>query len=150
MFVEFQLLDSSLVYYPGCPDPVMEAVELNFSEMITDIEWTGSPYVGAPELEGQYLRMSTSGFNLGFHYYGGTGGYRIFGRYPDLLAQGYSTDGLFGTASHFFSNAISIPFDPLNTIDEDGLSFDPVIWGPNLWPYYANYITLLPYWHYAE
>ena len=152
MFVEFQLLDSSLVYYPGCPDPVMEVVELNFSQLLTDIEWTGSPYQGSAELGGQYLRVATSppGFHLGFHYSGSTGGYRIFSRYSDLSAQGYSTDGLFGIASPFFSDTLSIPFGPLNSFDEDGLSFDPAIWGPNHWPYYANYITLLPYWHYAE
>ena len=151
MFVEFQLLDSSLVYYPGCPDPVMEAVELNFSEMMTNVAWTGTSYTGET-LGGQMLRVYSSevAFYIAFHYSGATGQYRIQSRYQELAAAGYEADGFFGTSNVIWSDAMSLPFEGVHVFDENGLSFDPSIWSSNEWPYYANYITLLPYWHYAE
>lgn len=151
MFVEFQLLDSSLVYYPGCPDPVMEVVELNFSEMMTNVTWTTSGYSGQA-YGGQVLRISSSevGFYFGFHYSGALGRYSIQTRYQELSSSGYEIDGFFGTSNVIWSDGMSLPFEGVHVFDENGLSFDPSIWSSNEWPFYANVITMLPYWHYAE
>lgn len=152
MFIEFQLLDSSLVYYPGCPDPVMEVVELHFSDMMTNVGWNNSPWSSSSYLGGQYLAVfeSFSDLVIGFHYSGLGGQYHLFSYYNALSVAGYSSDGLFGTGNWFSSGAITLPFGPENSFDENGLSFDPSIWSSNNWPHYASYITLLPYWHYAE
>ena len=151
LFVEFQLLDSSEVFYPGCPEPVMEVVEINFSEMLTQIFWSNTGYSGS-SYGGQMLRANSSeiSFYVAFHHSGSTGFYHIVTRYLELSLLGYETDGLFGTSNVIWSDDISIPFDEIHSFNENGLFFDSSLWGSNEWPYYANYLHILPYWHYAD
>ena len=151
LFIEFQLEDSSEVYFPGCPDPTLEVAILSFSEMMTDINWAGTGYSG-PIFGGQILRsVSDNGlFIFAFHYSGSTGEYRIYTRYPYLATAGYENDGLFGTSNVIWSDPLTLPFDSTNTFSEDGLVFDSNIWSDNEWPHFANYLHIIPYWHLSE
>jgi hypothetical protein len=65
-----------------------------------------------------------------------------------LISNGYTDDGFFG---QWQSTTPQVPLPlPSNWyLNADGIHFDNV-WETWHWPYYANYLHILPYWHYAE
>ena len=149
IFIEFTLIDSSLVYYPGCPEPTLEAVQYSHNEMLTSIQWATSPWPSG-FLAGQYLQVA-SDYNLilGFFFNGALGRYHIFTRFQTLNELGFTGDGLFGSAGWSYSSELTIPFPTGIILEDDGLHFDG-IWDYYQWPFYAEYIHILPYWHYAD
>ena len=61
---------------------------------------------------------------------------------------GFYNDGFYGTYIAY-SEQNPIPFPEGWYLDEEGIHLEGA-WDENDWPYYANYLHILPYWHYAE
>ena len=146
LFMEFLLIDSAEVYYPGCPEPVMEVVELAFAEMLV-ASMQPSPFTGMS------LTCTTDwygSFFFLFTFMGSTGEYSAEYRFSGLNSLGFESDGIFGgDAGWTRSESLTLPFPGDMTLDENGIHLGD-IWSSSQWPYYANYMHILPYWHYAE
>ena len=145
LFMEFNLVDSAQFYYPGCPDPVNEIVELAFAEML-------ETSLGASPFQGTSLICYTSfngPFYFNFNFIGSNGRYEIEYLFQGLTNLGYEGDGFFGNAGWTGSSSVTIPFPSDMTMDENGIHLGN-IWTEAKWPYYATEFHILPYWHYAE
>ena len=145
IFFELLLIDSALVYYPGCPEAVLDTVEFAWNEMVTDVQLGTSPY-SKPS-----LNCYSNDMYWIFEFDGSDGGYKAITLFPLLAQLGFSGDGFFGGygGSWRLSEVNVLPFPEYWLMDEDGIHLDSG-WGSNSWPYYANYLHILPYWHYAE
>lgn len=143
VFTELQLVDSNVVFSPGCPDPTLEIVEYVFAEWMEPV-MTSSPW-GQPALE-----VHGGNLVIQFSFDGSNGTYIVYTIFPELTYLGFNGDGFFGGyASSWRSNSTSLPFPDSWFLDEDGIHIESG-WSQNDWPYYTNYLHILPYWHYAE
>ena len=142
MFIEYELEDVSTYYVLGCPDPVTDTLIFSNSMMLDNIYFSG----GYWECNGtdSYSHLC----RIRFHYDTSLGTYfwSLYGSAIDNL--GFENDGFFGAwASQSDSSPIPLPEDWF--LNEEGIHIESG-WDENDWPYYANYIHILPYWHYAE
>ena len=142
IFIEFELEDVSTYYIVGCPDPVTDTLIFSNSMMLESIYFDG----GYWECYGwgSYGHL----FRIRFHYNTATGTY--FWSFLNFAISnlGFDNDGFFGTwASDSDSSPIPFPEDWF--LNEDGIHIESG-WNADDWPYYANYLHILPYWHYAE
>lgn len=133
LFVEYQLEDVSTYFLPGCPEAVTDTVILSDSFMLRYYQL--HPY---------YWRIYDSGvwreFKLSPDYESGNYTFRFKNEsIAEFIADGFFQDSYSYTAS-------AIPWPDTWILDEDGLHFT---WS-NGWCSYANYMHILPYWHYAE
>ena len=144
IFFELFLIDSSLVYYPGCPDPVMDTVNFAFTRMIT-------PSIGTSHFGHSSINCSGGGLHWQFEFDATSGIYRIRTLFPLLNQLGFYSDGFFGCCHNFWqsSEGHSLPFPSDWILDEDGIHINSG-WGSSSWPSFAEYLHILPYWHYAE
>jgi len=143
VFTEFQLVDSNVVFSPGCPDPTLEIIEYVFAEWMTPVMSVSAFGQPALEIHGNNLIFQ-------FAFDGSNGTYRVLTLFPELSYLGFSGDGFFGGTASFWSvNSTSLPFSESWFLDEEGIHIESG-WDENDWPYYANYLHLLPYWHYAD
>ena len=143
VFIELQIVDSAVVFSPGCPDPTLEIVEYVFAEWMTAV-MTTSPW-GQPAIE-----VYGGGLIFQFAFDGSSGAYIVYTLFPELTTLGFNGDGFFGgNASYWRVNSTPLPFPEGWFLDEDGIHIESG-WDENDWPYYANYLHILPYWHYAE
>ena len=66
---------------------------------------------------------------------------------------GLTGDGFFGGQQSSFVQSTTaespLPLPEDGYLNEGGIHFDNA-WAPHHWAYYANYLHILPYWHYAE
>ena len=144
IFIELQLVDSAVVFSPGCPDPTLEVVEYVFAEWMTTTEMGTTPF-GQPS-----LLVFGHGLSFYFAFDGSSGVYLVYTHFSQLTALGFTGDGLFGgNPSTWVPNASTLPFPEGWFLDEDGIHLESG-WTENHWPYYANYLHILPYWHYSE
>ena len=139
IFIEYELEDVSTYYLLGCPDPVTDTLIYASSHMLTG--WWINPYQwqaqgGPPSL------------TFEFHYNLGNGSYEFETQNYALTDNGFQADGFFGS---YTANSIStqMPLPETWFLDEDGIHLNGA-WGPEDWPYYANYLHIIPYWHEAE
>jgi hypothetical protein len=65
-----------------------------------------------------------------------------------FFTLGFDADGFFGSGAPT-SEYHPIPFPGTWYLDEGGIHIESG-WNEGDWPYYANYLHILPYWHYAE
>ena len=146
VLIQYHVIDSGLVYSPGCPDPVWEVVSLERSFVLPLWAFsTNGPYQIYFRL---YDSFGTKRFII--DYSSNTGVYQFTIRDEEVSSQGYEvilgshisyakTDSLSGTSW-------TLPFADSYSFSESGLSFS----------YCANflssatYMNILPYWHYAE
>jgi len=142
MFIEYELEDVSTYYILGCPDPVTDTLIFsnsmmldNFNEQSSSWDFTGS------DSYGEFFRFR-------FNYNTSSGTYYWSWENYALLHLGFNNDGFFAThvAS---SSAVSIPFPDEWYFDDDGIHIESG-WDGGDWVFYANYLHILPYWHYAE
>jgi len=141
MFVEYQLLDSSTFYVTGCPDPITETTLFTNTALIyPQTLYSDEMYIVGDDSYG-------NNFNWFFGGPDGNGNYFV-GLYSQSLATlGFHSDGFFGGYSAS-TTAIPIPFESAWQLTENGIELSG--WDEEDWPYYANYLHILPYWHYAE
>ena len=149
LFIEFQLLDSNEVFQPGCPEPIMEVAEVSWSGMLESLGLMNSPF-GNGQGPGFWNNGNSGAHFWIFNYHGLTGEYSIISTCGILNQTGYAGDGLFGgTGNWSIAPGVGLPFPEDWYLDEDGIHIESG-WSENNWQYYANYLHILPYWHYAE
>ena len=145
LFMEFLLIDSAEVFYPWCPEPITEVVELAFAEML-------QTSIGPSPFSGTSLQCTTDwngSFRFYFTFLGSNGQYLVEYLFQGLTNLGFEGDGLFGDAGWAQSASTSLPFPSDMALDEEGIHLGD-IWNSQRWPYYAEYLHILPYWHYTE
>ena len=143
MLVQYHTIDSALVFIAGCPDPVWETVSYerawwvdNFSLQPYGMTWTG---------------VSNSFFRRVLIDFDATNGFFQLQLYDDEVAL-TGIDEVLGSKAAYpltaeSSTNWSIPFPVEDAfMDEYGLHFD--YWNNFLSG--ATYVSILPYWHYAE
>ena len=148
LFIEFQLVDSSLVFQPGCPEPLMEVAEISWAAML----YYHSSMDVANQGQGPGFYGSEGGSSMfwTFQFDGTDGTYVNWFTCGILNTTGYAGDGLFGSnASWVPGPDVQLPFPETWYLDEEGIHMESG-WDESQWPYYANYLHILPYWHYAE
>ena len=138
VFVEYEVQDVSTYFIPGCPDAQTDTVLVAYTGIWTSVESSSS---FAP------WDFRFGGDNHWFYVYysssSGTTSLRFENSYLEQL--GYIQDGFFDSENSQ-TNGVGLPFPIEWQYDEDGISLP---WA-NGWALHANYIHILPYWHYAE
>jgi hypothetical protein len=134
IFVQFEIENSFEYYVIGCPDPVADTVI--YSDAVT----LGPMYI-LNTTNSTYFGLNGSPFVFRVYAYSN-------GNYSVVLTNNYVQanfdNNVFGSSQAITGSALPFPENWL--FDDSGLHFDD--WSG--WLSYANYIHILPYWHYAE
>ncbi len=145
IFIEYEVQDISSYFVAGCPEEQTDTLVFAESIMLS---------------EGSFNLAGGWGYECdGVSDYGGYTTNKIFfdgssGHYTwkisagSLGSLGFTSDGFFGSSSAETGD-VSIPFPSEWYLDEYGIHIESG-WDENDWPYYANYLHILPYWHYVE
>jgi hypothetical protein len=145
VFVEFELEDSAEFYLIGCPEPVTDTVIFAYSSMIH----------GIGSLNNSNRYTFTGPDNEGFTTFTSfevdvqTNTYRFSSQIDKLESTGFIEDGFFGGFSHS-SQWVNTQLPFPNSWYFDAMGIHVTGWEDHQWPFYANYLHILPYWHYAE
>jgi hypothetical protein len=146
VFIEYELVDTSSYYQFPCPEPITDTVLFGNTALLTQFE---------PFNPWKIRGLDSYGANIEFYWNenGIAGEYRFSMVSQSLTLLGFTSDGLFGNGSleGWFANTEWVPAPLPSTwfLDEDGIHIESGWTGAD-WPYYANYLHILPYWHYAE
>ena len=142
IFIEYELQDFSTFYIVGCPEPVTDTVIFSNSALLNDVLFN----TGFWQIQG----YDSNGWQLffRFNYDTSNGTYRLQSQNTAIYALGFTNDGFFGYHNSY-TNSTSIPFPEDWYLDEEGIHIESG-WLEDDWPYYANYLHILPYWHYAD
>lgn len=147
MFIEFQLEDVSSYYVPGCPDLLTDTVqitEVGFLNTIGTYGCSGGSW--GDILWSVTGPTTTANFTFAIHYFAATNEFHIGMTTSSIYP--YQNDGFFpGSACGSTTNQ-TLPFPESWQLNESGIHMDG--WTNSSWMNYANYIHILPYWHYAE
>ena len=147
MFIEFQIEDVSSYYVPGCPEMLMDTVIITEVGMIDDIGTNGC---GGGSWGDVLWSVSgpttTSGFVFTIYYFATTNEFHI-GLNTDAHYP-FQDDGFFPVSACGSTTYETLPFPESWQLSEEGILLDS--WTNTSWMNYANYIHILPYWHYAE
>jgi hypothetical protein len=141
LFIEYELEDVSTYYVVGCPDQITDTITISHNDMLSSFntnlyEW--QIYIAS----GNYYMVYE------FTFFPVSGEYRINLTSYQMSELNLTQDGFFGNSSQ--ANIYSaIPFPEDWYLDEEGIHIESG-WDENDWPYYANYLHILPYWHYAD
>ena len=142
IFMEYELEDITTYYPIGCPDQVTDTLIFNNTVLLTNFYVEGNSWT-----IGGYDNIGLN--ELRFHNEPQLGTYS-FELYSVILGDlGFIDDGFF--ASYYSqTESYPIPFPEDWYLDENGIHIESD-WDPNNhWAYYANYLHILPYWHYAD
>ena len=145
VYFEVLLVDIAEVFYPGCPEAILDTVEFAWNDMVWDV------YVGSSAYGKTSLNCWADGMAWQFEFDGSDGEYRHIAYFPLLTELGFSGDGFFGGQGSYWkaSTPHTLPFPESWYMDDEGIHIESG-WNQGDWPYYANYLHILPYWHYAE
>lgn len=147
IFIEYELENIVSYFEPGCPDPIVDTVL--FANSFTTGQGTFGP-IGASYALGFWGDDAFGGAStMHWEFLGTSGLYRIRFWIQTHGNLGFNSDGIFGNDSHPWSQYTGLPFPTEWFLDEEGIHLDTG-WGASQWPYYTNYLHILPYWHYAE
>ena len=139
IFIEYQLEDIASYYNVGCPDPVTDTVVVSNSVMLNSFhlyseEW----YMDGYDASGHYHYFM-------FEWDGSEGWYKfVLGNYLVTIFDGFFNDAIQSTTPQ-----VQLPLPSTWYLDADGIHFENT-WSYQHWAFYANYLHILPYWHYAE
>ena len=139
IFMEYQLEDIASYYDVGCPDPITDTVIVSNSVMLSSFELTSSNWrLGGYDASGHYHYFQ-------FEWNTSEGWYKfILGNYLVTIF-----DGFFEGSYQSTTPEVQLPLPSTWNLDADGIHFENT-WSSYHWAYYANYLHILPYWHYAE
>lgn len=138
VFVEYEIQDISTYYTVGCPDPITDTVTFAHAVMLNNFS--------RQDYNNQWWAHG-DGHEFVFSWNTATGTYRFRMTAGILSSLGFTDDGFFDYYIAY-TPWVSIPFPDDWTLDSDGIHLDSG-W-TNDWISYANYIHILPYWHYAD
>ena len=142
LFIEYELEDVSTFFVLGCPEPVTDTLVFSNSMMLDNF-YAGSIYWGIDGYDSYGFYSS-----LMFYYTLVDGLYFWVSFQVAISELGFADDGFFG-GDYAASSQYAIPFPETWFLDEEGIHIESG-WNGDDWPYYANYLHILPYWHYAE
>ena len=148
MYVEVELEQIAEYYALGCPDLLIDTILFVNSAMLTSNNWvcnSGETHYIAKSGNDDYGNV----FAFQFGSYS-NGVYHIRLGMSSIDVLGFNADGFFGSSDCATSESSSVPLPEQWTYDSLGLHVLGAGWGSHSWPYYANYLHILPYWHYAE
>ena len=134
IFVEYEIEDVSSYFIAGCPEEITDTLIVANSHLLTIPNNYHATSLGTA-WGGAQVRLTLN--------FGGSSGMFNWNFENSLLSE-FTSDGFFGGSSTTGNEPI--PFPSEWTLTEDGIS---LIW-TNGWATYANYLHILPYWHYAE
>jgi hypothetical protein len=135
---QYHVLDSGMIYMAGCPDPVWEVVDIERAYWTYGINYS-------PMFQHGYVVTGTNFLGwrrqLRFHFNTNNGNYSFlyFDEEMSLWADILGTD-------HSGTISTQLPFPSTWGLDEMGIHLDT--WGG--WVSSTTYLSILPYWHYAE
>jgi len=142
LFLEYELEDITTYYPVGCPDQVTDTLIFNNSVMLTQFSTESNNWqISGSDNYGAYNELN-------FQINSQLGQYTIQLYSLALYALGFTPDGFFGSESAW-TNQYSIPFPEDWYLDEEGIHIESG-WSEDAWALYANYLHILPYWHYAD
>ena len=142
LFIEYELEDVSTYYILGCPDPATDTLIFANSMMLDNFNTSTINWIiSGSDSYGFYS-------NFEFQYLLTDGLYLWISNQGAISELGFMNDGFFGL-SYAATGHNAIPFPETWFLDEEGIHIESG-WDENDWPYYANYLHILPYWHYAE
>ena len=143
IFMEYELEDVSTFYVLGCPDQITDTLIFTNSMMLTN----QNVYQSRWQIDGGDGYDNYFEFN--FNYIPQVGEYGFTLRCQSIVTLGFAADGFFSAGAYSVSNNSTIPFPEDWYLDEEGIHIESG-WDEGDWVYYANYIHILPYWHYAD
>ena len=141
IFMEYELEDVSTYYLVGCPDAVTDTLVFSNSALLYDFTNYGA----------HWLFGGIDAFDVHFYFeffQDLQNGVYKFRMTSNALVQ-MGSEGFFGGNNESISDTSPIPFPEGWYLDEEGIHIESG-WDENDWVYYANYLHILPYWHYAE
>ena len=143
IFVEFELEDVSSYFVSGCPDPIIDTLVYADAFMIDDITL---------QANGGWLAQNNangSWFWIEHYFITANGTYGMVLANQALNQNGFTQDGFFG--GYWVQTTSLLPLPSTWIIDEEGIDLSEALWNSSdPWFSYANYLHILPYWHYAE
>ena len=142
VFIEYELEDASTYFVLGCPDPVTDTLIFANSGVLDEFQsYSSSWQCSGTDSFGMAMNLSYS-WNMV------NGVYFISLTSSAISNLGFTSDGFFGSSSGTDVSS-ALPFPEGWFLDEGGIHIEE---GYNLGDFinYANYIHILPYWHYAE
>ena len=147
IFIEYEVEDVGNYFIAGCPEEQTDTLIFAESVML------GAGYFNTAGGYGITCQgvSDYGGYSLLKIYFdGSSGGYQWKLVAGSLSILGFSSDGFFGAGSAGAQTSFeSIPFPEEWYLDEEGIHIESG-WDEGDWPYYANYLHILPYWHYVE
>lgn len=143
IYMEYQLEDVSTHYVLGCPDPITDTLIFSNSMLLEYMNFSDQSWLcwGADS----YGENASLEFFYELQY--GTYFWRL--QSSALASLGFLNDGFFGSLTQVSNYPSQIPFPDTWYLDDDGIHIDSG-WDEGDWVFYANYLHILPYWHYAE
>ena len=139
IFVEFELEDVSSYFVSGCPDPITDTLVFADAFMLDEITLHDN---GGWDASG-------STFSIEHYFITANGTYGMRLNNWAILQNGFEEDGFFGEFSVHTSSNLPLPSTWI--LDEEGIDLSEALWNSSTpWFSYANYLHILPYWHYAE
>jgi hypothetical protein len=150
LFWEYELEQTLTYYIIGCPDPVTETAIFSASYMLNVVQ-IGTNYWQA--------RDNTNSHTIMFEYTPYIGRYAFRISDWDQPQNTLFLDGFFGgtNGGQCMTSQETLPLpdwwylddNGLHLVDEEGVHVADT-WETYDWLYYANYLHILPYWHYAD
>ena len=146
IFIEYQLENTVTYFIPGCPEAITDTITLsNYGMTYSPGNMTAGSW---PTIifSTQGMDAFNSGLGLNLLYNQSNNRYIWYVNSHAILDQ-YGADNIFGSfQSSSNTSGESLPWPDGWSLTEDGISID---W-QNGWSLYANYLHILPYWHYAD
>ena len=141
IFLEYQLQDVSTYYPVGCPDQVTDTLVFSNSAILSSL--------GVLSDQWYMFGYDVFGANCWFSFrWSLQNGQYYFHIQANALGD-MAAEGFFGGAMTTSTDNSPIPFPEGWYLDEEGIHIESG-WTSQDWAYYANYLHILPYWHYAE
>ena len=146
VYVEYLLVDSALVYQPGCPEPVTIETVLDRSYMMTGNNLQSSSDRIEVTAYTTYLGYGRS-MRLTLFFETGQYVWKFNDSEVGNLTSYESTSRWNGVSPDCCSDAAYLPFPENWTVDEDGIQVD---WYTIHWAGNCDHLRIIPYWSEAE
>jgi len=139
IYIEYELEDIATYYVLGCPDPITDTLIFANSAMLYNLSYYDTEWI--------IWGWDDYGNTLDFEFEWDTsnGLYKWICRSGSIQALGFAEDNFFSGQYISSTPSSPLPFPEEWFLNEEGIHLEL-----DRWATYANYIHILPYWHYAE
>ncbi|MDC0854409.1 hypothetical protein OAP59_01265 [Flavobacteriales bacterium] len=139
IYIEYELEDIATYYVLGCPDPITDTLIFANSAMLYNLSYYDTEWI--------IWGWDDYGNTLEFEFEWDTsnGLYEWICRSGSIQALGFAEDNFFSGLYITSTPSSPLPFPEEWFLNEEGIHLEL-----DRWATYANYLHILPYWHYAE